>query len=600
MNKRNLIISLLLWTSAGLHADVEILARFEPSRVALGNASMYVVEITHSDANVQSSINQIDTLPIPVISGITLRSRQTSSSQRAEITNGRAAYSITQRITFNAIPTSTGEFTIPSYVFNHKGMQISVPAATLTVVERSAQAGSNNDEQVFLNLKIPEKLYVGQTKLLNLQLYVAENLNLQGYSDFERNADAFTLLGGPPEKATQSVKIANGRRYKVYSWPLQMTPIRTGEQTLDFYFELSVNVPSQRNTRNNPLNQSIFDNFFGRTQRFSVYSKETQNILPLPTESQPENFSGAIGQFNMQVSADTQSTRINEPIMLSLKISGEGNFGRIHAPELQETDGWRNYPPESVFEADAANSLRGTKRFDYIFVPEKAGKLELPAVSFAFFDPDVEEYVELTSPALTVDVAPSNIPPAPVSRPPNAESPDKSSLTSDLTKSLSSEELLLTLDYRLKKGRKLMPGLGFTPFFYVLNSSFLIVLSVIAGMGYFRKRNLQDENYLFLKSAKQELKTTLKKANDCDLAELYGHAQTAVRLAASIRMKQNLRSADLTELEAHFQKLKHPEITLKNTRNLFHTADSFRFSGQALEIDRSEALAQLNSILKAL
>ena len=100
----------------------------------------------------------------------------------------------------------------------------------------------------------------------------------------------------------------------------------------------------------------------------------------------PKSFSGAIGQFNIGVNVDNKSTRVNEPIMLSLKLSGTGNFDRIQAPELLKTDDWRSYPPESNFEADPVNELRGTKRFDYIFVPEKSGTLTLPEVNFSFSD----------------------------------------------------------------------------------------------------------------------------------------------------------------------------------------------------------------------
>lgn len=598
---RQLLLTLLIVFTLDLHANVEVSARFEPARIAVGSTSRYIVEITDSATDAFASMEQITSLPIPSVNGIRLRNGHTSTSQQTSIINGRAEYSITQQLIIDAIPADDGSYTIPSYAFDYNGKRLQVPAATLSVVKRSAASTPTTNEQIFLTLEAPEQLYVGQAEMITLKLYFASDVRLGEYV-IERDADGFITSGGPPEEPTENIEIINGRNYRVYSWPLAVTPISAGKQDLNFQSTLIAQLPNRRNVRNSPFGNSIFDDLFSRAERLTVYTEPAQiNVLPLPTEGQPENFSGAVGQFNISVGADTQSTRVNEPIMLSLKLSGQGNFDRIREPKLPEAAGWRSYPPESVFEADDANKLKGTKRFDYIFVPEKAGTLKLPEVSFSFFDPDVEKYVELTSPAITIEVAPSNVPIASKPVPSDSAVQNPTSPQADLTKSLSSEELLLTLDYRPEKGRTLpTAGSRLTPSFYWLNGSFLIALSIIGGMGYLRTKNRQDEHYLLLKNAKQELKAALKKANGSNGPEFYTHAQKAVRLAASIRMRQNLQSTDLDELETKFKQLQLPEKITQTTRTLFHTADRLRFSGQGQTIDLSEARAQLKSILKAL
>ena len=409
MNARYLIILLSVITGTSLLAEVQVRARFEPSRVAIGNTSRYVIEVTTTNTNSQPGNQRITELPVPPVGGLTLRNIQTSSEQHVSLINGQATYSITQKLTVDAIPQRTGSFTIPAYTLEYGNESIRVPAATLSVVERSANTTSTTDELVFLSLDTPQQLYVGQTTQLELKLFVAEGIDLRGLSAIEKTAEGFTLSGGPSNQdPTKSAEIANNRRYSVFTWPLEITPIRSGKQELNFYLELSIVLPRQRSRSNSPFGSILFGDFFGRAERIGAYTKPTEiDVLPLPTEGKPESFSGAIGQFNIEISADAESTRVSEPIMLSLKASGEGNFDRIHGPELPQADGWRSYPPETIFEKNESQPLKGAKRFDYIFVPEKAGTLELPKVNFSFFDPKAERYIELTGPTLSVEVAPA-------------------------------------------------------------------------------------------------------------------------------------------------------------------------------------------------
>ena len=97
----------------------------------------------------------------------------------------------------------------------------------------------------------------------------------------------------------------NGRRYRVYIWPLTITPISAGPQDINFQFTLAAQMPDQRNTRNSSFGSGMLDNLFGRSERFNIYTEPTQiEVLPLPTEGRPKSFSGAIGMFKLQVAAD--------------------------------------------------------------------------------------------------------------------------------------------------------------------------------------------------------------------------------------------------------------------------------------------------------
>jgi hypothetical protein len=603
MNLRNFTVILLLWASTCLYAEVEVLARFEPSRVAVGSTAKYIVEVTDSDSDAFYSAGQIDSLPIPPVGGMVFRNGQTSTSQTASVVNGRAEYKVTHQIVADAIPPKVGSYTVPDYAVEYKGKRLQVPAATLTVVERSDDAASMTNELIFLTLEAPEKLYVGQIESATLRLYVASDVRLGDYI-IEPDTDGFITSGGPPEEPAASVEVVNGRRYRVYAWPLTITPISSGKQDLNFQSTLIAQFPTQRNVRGSPFGNSIFDDFFNRGERVNVYTKPTQvDVLPLPKEGQPQSFSGAIGQFNISVNTDAKSTRVNEPIMLSLKISGQGNFDRIQGPEIPKVKGWRSYSPESVFEADTANRIKGTKRFDYVCIPEKAGTLELPEVSFSFFDPDVEKYVELSSPATTIEVAPAKVslsPPPPNLS--NTASGSESAVSPEdkLARSLTSEELLRTLDYRPERGRQLPTGSIFTPSFYWINDSFFVVIVIVVLFNYRRKCLLQSPYYSLIQDAREELKATVNKTKSDEADTFFSNAQKAIRLAATIRVKSNLRTADFTALEAHLRQTGLNETVIDQTRKLFQSAETYQFSGHQQNVDLPELHRQLKSILKAL
>ena len=599
MHLRYAFLILAIWATSTLNAEIRVSTRFEPARVAAGSTARHIVEIVETDSSTMPSPQRITSLPNPSNGGFTRRNTRTFSAQSTQITNGYRNYSSTQQLIFDAVTSKAGSFTIPSYTFEYKGERLQAPAATLTVIERSADAAPTVDELIFLKTDAPEQLYVGQTTPITLKLYISSNVQLRGRPSYGRTADGFTV-SSLPEEFNQSVEMFNGRRYRVYSCPLTITPISAGPQDISFQYTLAAQMPDQRNTRNSPFgSSSVFDNFFGRTERFNIYTEPKQiQVLTLPTKGRPKSFSGAIGMFKMQVTTDSDSTRVDEPIMLSLKLSGQGNFDRIKSPALPKARGWRNYQPESTFEGDDSQPLKGVKRFDYVFIPEKSGALKLPAVSFSFFDPKVEKYVELTRPALSIKVAPSLRPAMPTQ--PIATNTDDSAPAIDLTKALSPDELLLTLDYRPSTGRTIETNLLSSSWFYRLNSAGLLALTISSIWIVRLKKQRQSDDYALISEAKQALKATLKASQSSDAATFYRCAQEAIRLATTARVKRNLRSADIAELEAIFKQCNLADDSIEQARTLFTAADNHRFSGRSDSADLQSARTQLNTILKAL
>lgn len=586
-------------------AELSVTARFNPPRIAMGDRAQYIVEVKESSDQKQPEVERITSLPIPRSGGLELSNGRTSSSQQTSIINGAAEYSITQQLMIDAKPPRVGSFTIPSYTFQYKGQTLRAPAATLSVVERPADAEPTTDELIFLKIDTPSQLYVGQTTAIQLKLYISENVRLSGLNSFDRSADGFTMSELPDNQ--ESSELYNGRRYRVLTWPLTITPIQTGEQDLNFQFTVSAQVPGQNNNRRDPFDRfgfggSMVEELFGRSERFTVYTEPTQvQVLPLPARDQPASFTGAIGDFALEVYTDRPSTQAGEPIMLSIEISGTGNFDRINAPIIPESQDWRSYEPESKFQPRSADNLqRGTKRFDYIMIPNKAGALEIPGIEFAYFEPVPKRYTRLNSPPIPIKVSPSDqrvSAPTPALSAPTA--PKVEALP--LKKELSMEEALLTLDYRPKATRRTWANPLQDTRFWGIQAALALAVIGTAFWLHRRRRLAEDPAYAAQVQAKHDSAEAAKAARQAkDPETFYAQAQNAVRLTVTRRSGHNLRTANSQELAAAMQHEGITTETIEATQKLFTTADALRFAGNAPQTDLANAKQELERILKAI
>lgn len=604
---RSIYIHLLLLALLPLtiRAEITVDARFNPPRIAQGDRAQYIVEVKETSSSGSTSTERVTSLPIPHAGGLQLSNGRTSSSQQTSFINGKAEYSVTQSLILDAQAPAEGSYKIPSYTLRYKGQNLQIPEVTLQVLPRDANAGPTRDEMIFLKAELPEELYIGQQIRFDLELYVEENVSLTGLNRFNREADGFTT-SDISDDAERLTKMFNGRRYSVMRWPMTLTPIQTGAQKINFELSLTARLP-QQNTRDafgrSPFGRSIFDDVFGRSEQFNVYTEATEiNVLPLPQANQPDSFSGAIGDFSIEVLSDTEEGKVGEPIMLSLTVRGSGNFERIDEPDLPEKTEWRSYDPESKFEATDELGLRGSKRFDYVLIPQIPGKLELPELSFSYFDPKKNQYVSLNSPALKLQVEQSAASTAPVVTTKPQGTPSEES-TLDLTRSLSTEEVLRTLDYQPKEARNIQPRIEDDRFFMVKYAVVFIAILIASVFLHIRKTRRRDPLFAQRKEAKSASQKAFnlaqKARSSSDIDAFFKNAQVAIRQGVTAKTGDNYSTAGIEHL---CEKLKESEVNealIQDIEILFTQADGHRFGGVDTSLS-TETCDRLDRIMKAL
>jgi hypothetical protein len=129
-------------------------------------------------------------------------------------------------------------------------------------------------------------------------------------------------------------------------------------------------------------------------------------VQGLPAAGKPANFSGAVGQFDLQVSADRDTSRVNDAVGVKVKVAGRGNLGSAGAPPIGDLADFKTFDPKvtSATSLDG-DRLRSEKTWDYVVIPLAPGSQTLPPIGFSYFDPDAKAYRSLASKPLTLQVA---------------------------------------------------------------------------------------------------------------------------------------------------------------------------------------------------
>lgn len=148
--------------------------------------------------------------------------------------------------------------------------------------------------------------------------------------------------------------------------------------------------------------------FFSQEERFALTSRpETLLVRPLPTPGRPSNFNGAVGTgLHLERRISPGTAHAGEGVAVELSLKGEGNSALWPPPEITWPASARAYVDrvdEQVSTLDGR--LGGTKTFRYLVVPDSAGSVTLPAVSYAYYDLGARSYRSASVGAASLPVA---------------------------------------------------------------------------------------------------------------------------------------------------------------------------------------------------
>jgi hypothetical protein len=130
----------------------------------------------------------------------------------------------------------------------------------------------------------------------------------------------------------------------------------------------------------------------------------TLEVQPLP-DGAPPGFAGAVGGVRILTRLEPEQIRLGESARLWVVLRGPGNLWTV-PPPLAEDDleGVDVFAEPPATELDADDELRVRRTFRYQLVPRRAGRVTLPPVRVAWFDPAAGAYRLARAPARTLTV----------------------------------------------------------------------------------------------------------------------------------------------------------------------------------------------------
>lgn len=162
-------------------------------------------------------------------------------------------------------------------------------------------------------------------------------------------------------------------------------------------------------TINTQLPTNKRDFYTGRVYRNVERKLSTQaieiDVKPLPEQGKPEDFTGAVGEFNLVTTTDRTALRQGESVQMELNVEGRGNFELFTIPKPVASNGLEIYEPKIIKATDiTAVGLQGKITNKYTIIPQFQGKYVIKPISFSFFNPKTQKYHTIKTSELIIDM----------------------------------------------------------------------------------------------------------------------------------------------------------------------------------------------------
>ncbi len=589
-----LICLMVLCCGLEVRADISLEASLSHLSFPVDQGAMLTITV--------NGASRVSTIELPEIAGVTFQNRGQSS--RINVINGSMTSSLSNNYLVQA--QKPGIYTIPPIKVNAGGEIASTKAMSFEVTgtakgsSTNSGGGERSSEEVAY-IRIPEfaEHYPGEIVPIKIKAYFNQKYRADINSLPTLRGDG-VVMPQLREKPVQTQEIVNGVPYHVLSWDTTLAGIKAGRHPLTFNMEASLLIQQKRRSLSpfggglfddSAFNDPFFDSVFGGAQRkpIDVVSPEVVfNVIPLPTANQPKNFSGAIGDFILKVTANRQDLEVGEPLKLSIEISGSGNFDRVEAPSFADNPDWKTYTPTSSFTSQG-NSYTGTKVFDQAIVAKNDAVYEIPPLSFSYFDPMKQDYITVSSGPIPVKLAKSTIaptpqsppPPSAVLLPPSQGAPDKTN---------GGFEQMAPLNVQMGDFQQEITPLFLRSWFLTLVALCILVI-VASFLLQLRRQNLQKHPEKQLQRRKNHL-----LASDLSLVEqAYTAGNSTLFLASARTAMQNQMglSLNMEPTTISLAGLKDRLGANASLVEIFAAADAAAYGGATLSREKMQAYLQI-------
>lgn len=336
----------------------------------------------------------------------------TSQQSSYRMVNGHTSSSSSITFTYTLYAAKDGSFTIPPAHARINGRMVASRAAKVVVNGRARNSGgapkmhgedesrepsmASADSKITANdlfIKVTankRRVHEQEPILLTYKVYSLVDLTqLEGKMP---DLTGFHSQEVPlPQQKSFHLERVNGKTYRAVTWSQYvMYPQMTGNLQIPSITFKGIVV--QQNRSVDPF-EAFLNGGSGYVEvhRNIVAPGLTVQVDPLPTK--PTGFSGGVGKFNISAQLTRKEVKAGDPVTLRVVVGGNGNLKLIKQPEVNFPNDFDKYDAKVTDKTKLTSTgVGGNMIYDFLFVPRNQGTYTIPAVSFTYYDTDLNTY----------------------------------------------------------------------------------------------------------------------------------------------------------------------------------------------------------------
>jgi len=326
--------------------------------------------------------------------------------------NGKRSYKKTY--TYFLAPKKRGNFTISQASITIKAQSYKTTPIKIQVTAAVDIPKDPNDPSYLAsqNIHLVAEIsktnpYLNEAITVVYKLYVSPRIQVDNWNEIDtpRFNDFWSQNINTQGQKVQNGKY-NGEDYrflvlrKTVLYPQKIGKLNIEPLTLD----ISMRVPTKR--------RDIFGSLLmTRVNKTVSAGNKTISVKSLPEVGKPVDFTGAVGNFSLNVLTSKTELDALESLQVKVSVKGKGNLKLFKLPKISLPSSLEVYEPEHNEDVKTnVSGMLGSISDSYTVVPQYKGKYPIPSISFSYFDLKTESYKRLSSDEIIINVlnGPSN------------------------------------------------------------------------------------------------------------------------------------------------------------------------------------------------
>jgi hypothetical protein len=400
-------------------AEPQVNAYIQRQTVSVGKPFVFFIEASGGDVGAPD---------IPEVDGLNINKQasNTSSSTQINVVNGQMSTVNTRRLGFYAQAKRPGKITIPPIGVPIDGKTVYTKAIIVNAQDASggptapdpqqqqqqqqpgaqaampvgAQRQQNNssreptwEDAAFIESDVSQRsAYQGEAIVLMLRVWALSVPGLQvgnyrGQQFQYPASDGFYATTLEPQKERRD---RNGWSYEVTIYRQVLYPTKSGDLSIGAWHWEGV---------------GQYGGGWTGQQKELAFDAPPIPVTVKPLPERPDDFSGAVGSFDISAELSHSQLVQGVPSQLIVKISGKGNPDALNSIVLPKIDNVQLSDPEkNVKPNEVGGAISFEKTFTYALTPLTAGALTIPEIPFCYFDPGAQGYQTKKTAPITVPV----------------------------------------------------------------------------------------------------------------------------------------------------------------------------------------------------